>query len=233
LESTVDGQAQTLDDTFTQELTVKVDQTGKIVHEEASTTTGTPSEGLITGQMFDPSDFSSQFSIIYPRSGQAKIGEVWTESSTVPMPSVGQDLTVNTKAKLTGISSEGGRDTATIEYETSIPLDMTMDLEALFGGFMGDAEGADFVFVMTIKGDLSYAGTATVDRATGRTITSDGTGAMRFEMTITDASEELVPLDQRGPFATDMSITMTAKEVEAGAVPSPTPPGGTNTTNGS
>ncbi len=233
LESTVDGQAQTLDDTFTQELTVKVDQTGKIVHEEASTTTGTPSEGLITGQMFDPSDFSSQFSIIYPRSGQAKIGEVWTESSTVPMPSVGQDLTVNTKAKLTGISSEGGRDTATIEYETSIPLDMTMDLEALFGGFMGDAEGADFVFVMTIKGDLSYAGTATVDRATGRTITSDGTGAMRFEMTITDASEELVPLDQRGPFATDMSITMTAKEVEAGAVPSPTTPGGTNTTNGS
>lgn len=226
LESTIDGQTQTLDDTFTQELTVKVDQTGKIVQDQATTTTGMPSEGLITGQMFDPSDFSSQFSIIYPESGQAKVGEEWTQESTVPMPTMGQDLTVSTRAKLIGVSSEGGRETATIEYETRIPLDMTMDLGALFGGFMGDVEGADFVFVMTIKGDLSYAGTAQVDRTTGQTITSDGTGAMKFQMSITDASEELVPLDQRGPFATDMTITMTAKEVEPGATPAPTTPSG-------
>ncbi|MBN1631355.1 MAG: hypothetical protein JW990_16455 [Thermoleophilia bacterium] len=233
LESVVDGQAQALDATFTQDLTVRVDQTGKIVQDQATTTSGAPSEGLITGQMFDPSDFSSQFSIIYPESGQAKVGEEWTQSSTVPMPSMGQDLTVNTKAKLTGVSSEGGRETAAIEYETNIPLDMTIDLGALFGDLMGGTEAADLVFVMSIKGDLSYAGTARVDRATGQSITSDSTGSMKFEMSITDASEELVPLDQRGPFATDMSITMTAKEVEVGATSAPTAPteGGTTTSS--
>jgi len=227
LESIIDGQASALDDTLTQELTVRVDHTGKIVQEEATTTSGTPSEGLITGQMFDPSDFSSQFSIIYPESGQAKVGEEWTQSSAVPMPTMGQDLAANTKAKLAGISSEGGRETATVEYETSIPLDMTIDLGALFGDFMGDDEAADLVFVMSIKGNLAYAGTAQVDRSTGQTITSDGTGVMTFEMSITDASEELVPLDQRGPFASDMSITMTAKEVEVGVAAAPTGPAST------
>lgn len=221
LESTVDGQAETLDGSATQEISMKVDQTGKVVQDDTtSTSTGMGAEALFTGQMFDPTDFNNQFSILYPEAGQAKVGEAWTRSSTVPVPSLGQEITVTTKATLTAVGTENGRETASIDYETSIPLDMSIDLGAMFEGLMGGStEAADMVFVMSIKGDLAYTGTAQVDRATGQTITSDSTATIDFEMNITDASEEMVPLDQRGPFTSNMDLTITVTEAEPGNAP--------------
>jgi len=78
----------------------------------------------VSGMPFDLSDLSSQFSnLVFPADGTAKVGEEWESTATVPMTGMDQEISATTKAKLTAASTENGREVATIDYTTAVPMD--------------------------------------------------------------------------------------------------------------
>jgi hypothetical protein len=217
LESTVNGEAKDLTGQEPKVVTITVDKTGKVISTES---TDAGSNFLESGQMFGSSDFGGEFSnMIYPADGTAKVGEEWTSTSTMPLPGMDQELNVTTVGRLTGISTENGREVATIEYSTTIPMDLKLDLgemlRAMMEGFGTEStEGEDMAFKMTMKGDIVFTGVAKVETATGQAVSSDGDGTIDFEMQITEAPEEIVPSNQRGPFTSNMTMTVTMVEVQ-------------------
>jgi hypothetical protein len=220
LESTVNGEVQDIAGQEPEVVTMTVDKTGKVVATESADGTGVGSEFLESGQMFGSSDFGSQFSnMMYPEDGTAKVGEEWTSTSTMPLTGMDQELTITTKSKLTAVATENGRELATIEYSTTIPMDLTLDLgamlQAMMEGFGTEGtEGEDMAFKMTMKGDIVFTGVAKVETATGQAVSSDGDGTVDFEMLITEAPELFVPSDQRGPFTSNMTMTVSVVEVQ-------------------
>jgi hypothetical protein len=216
LAMTVDGQAQDLTGQETQEFNMTVDKTGKVLAVQGADGADAASSLLESGNLFDSNSLANEFTnILYPADGTAKVGEEWTIESTVPLSGLDQELTVTTKAKLVSVSTENGRQVATIAYTTSVPMDLELDLGALLSAMMGGSEGSsDFGFKMTMKGTMEFTGTGRVDTATGQAISSDAAGSMDIQMEITEAPEMSVPKDQRGPFATTMTMTMSVVEVK-------------------
>ncbi len=218
LERTIDGAAEDLTGVVPGEVTMTVDKTGKVLSTEGLDESGLSSALLGSGTI-DPSEFGTQFSYItYPADGTAKVGEEWTSSSTMPL--MDQELTVSTKFKLLSVSTENGRQVANIEYTTTLPMDLTLDLGALLQGMMQGLGGTDtastesIAFKMTLKGGADVAGTSKVDMASGQAISNDGQGTMDMTIEVTEAPEDMVPADQRGPATVKMTMTITAVEAE-------------------
>jgi hypothetical protein len=89
-------------------------------------------------------------------------------------------------------------------------MDMELDLGALFSSMFGGGDGSapETVFKIAMKGDVRFTGTATVDTATGQAVRTDSDGTMDISLEVTEAPQDLVPSDQRGPYRTNMTYTM-------------------------
>ena len=220
LEMTSNGAAADLTGQEPQKTTMTVDKTGKVLSVEGPDDSEAASAFMASGMPFDFTDLSDQFAnLVYPSDGTAKVGEEWESTFTMPLSGMDQEITASTKAKLTAVAAEEGRETATIDYTIAMPMDLTLDLgamlKAMMEGFGGGDEmsGEELDFVMTMKGDIEVPGTARVDRATGQLISLDSDGTMTIEMEITEAPEDMVPADERGPFKMNLTMTMTQVEV--------------------
>lgn len=219
LEMTSDGEPVDLTGQEPQKITMTVDKTGKVLSVEGPEGSDAASALMSSGLPLDFADLSNQFSnLMLPSDGTARVGEQWESTASMPLTGMDQEIAVTTKAELTGVSTEDGRETATIAFTTTVPMDLTLDLGAMLQAMMegfGDEDlmGGDLDFVMTLKGDIEMPGTAIIDRATGQAISTSSDGTMEIEMEITEAPEFMVPESERGPFTMNMTMTMTLVEV--------------------
>lgn len=193
-----------------QTITITMDRAGKVLSTVGA---ADAASGLIeSGNFLDARDLESRLgSMIFPDDGKAKIGEEWRSVYSVPLSGLDRELTVETTSKLVSVATENGRQVATIEYVSALPMDMELDLGALFSrmsGSGGDGSTVDIVFKIAMKGDVRFTGTTTVDTATGRAIRTDSNGTMDLSLEVTEAPQTLVPSDQRGPYRTNMTYTM-------------------------
>ena len=217
LELSAEGQPLDTAGQGAQEITVKVDRTGKVLSVEGLEEGGVASDVLGSQLPFDPTEFTNQFSVAFPENGEAKVGDEWSASSTFPFPGTGQDLTATTKAKLTAVATENGRQMATIDYTVTMPMDLTLDLGALLqqvGENAGGGDLGDAAFKMTMSGGMDFEGTAKVNTTDGRAVSTDGVATIKIEMAVSEAPEEMVPQNERGPFTIDMNISITMEETE-------------------
>ena len=216
LEVVQNGQPQDVTGTPPQTATVVMDTTGKVL----STVGGEDAaSGLLSsGSFLNPSDLSGELnSVLFPRDGTAKVGEKWTSTSAIPLTGLNQEIEVTTKAKLVSVASENGVQVATIEYTTTLPMDLDLDLGQLFSSMFGgsdDGSTLDIVFKMTTKGSLELSGTTRVDVATGQPVTGNANGTMDFSIEVTEAPEMFVPKDQRGPYDSMMNLDIQVTRVE-------------------
>jgi hypothetical protein len=216
LESVQDGEAQDFGSTLPQTVTIVMDTTGKVLSmvggEDAAS-------GLLdTGSFLNPSDLTGELNnVFFPKDGTAKVGEKWTSTSTLPLTGLDQEIEVTTKAKLVGVATENGAQVATIEYTTTMPMDLDLDLGQLFSSMFGGSDSGsslDIVFKMTTKGSLELSGTAKVDVTTGQPVSGNANGTMDFSIEVTEAPEMFVPKDQRGPYNSVMTLDMRVTRVE-------------------
>jgi hypothetical protein len=210
------GVAQDLTALLPQTVTVTMDPTGKLLSTQGG---ADAAAGLLdSGSFLDPQDLGSEIgSLVFPVDGKAKVGEQWTSTSTIPLSGLDQELTVTTKAKLTGVATENGMQVASVDYVTKLPMDLEFDLGSLFSTMFGssdDGSTLDLVFKMVMKGAVEFGGTTKVDLATGRAVTSDTDGTMDISMEVTEAPEVFVPSDQRGPFSSKMTLAMQVTRLE-------------------
>ena len=216
LEASADGQPIDTGEQSSQDVTMKIDQTGKVLSVEGLESGGVASGLVDSGLPFDPTEFTNQFSVPFPPDGLGKVGDEWSATSKFPIPGVGQELTATTKAKLTAVATENGRQIATIDYTVNLPMDLTIDLGALLqqmGESTDSTDLGDVAFKMTMAGAMDFTGTAKVDTADGRTISSDGNATLKVEMAISEAPEDMVPQSERGPFTMDMILSIKMQEV--------------------
>ena len=216
VETSEGGQTQDLTGALPQTVTVVIDKTGNVLSTQGGEDAAA---GLIdSGSFLDPTDLSSELNnLLFPADGTAKVGEQWTTKSTIPLTGLDQELEVTTKAKLVGVATEDGLQVATIEYTTTMPMDLELDLGPLFSAMLGgsdDGSGLDLVFKMTTKGSVKLSGTTKVDTSTGQAVTTQATGTMDFAIEVTEAPEMLVPKDQRGPYDSAMTLEMQLVRVE-------------------
>lgn len=217
LEASADGKPIDPGPQTAQEVTVKVDRTGRVVSVEGLDQSGLASGLFESGLPFDPTEFTNQFSVPFPEDGLGEVGDEWSATSTYPLPGMGQDVTATTKARLIAVTAENARQVATIDYSVAIPMDLTLDLGAMLQQIaegMGAGDTGDVAFKMTMEGGVDFEGTAKVDTADGRALFADGIAALKIEMAITEAPENMVPQDQRGPFTMDMTLAIKMVEVE-------------------
>lgn len=221
LASAVDGAEQDLSGETPRTSVVTMDTTGRVVavegYDEADATTGS----------FDASGFSAFFDyldarydptvVLFPEDGLAEIGEEWTAAYTIPLPGMGKELTVTTQARLISVSAGDGRQVATIEHSSTMPLDVTLDLSAFFRAQLeGTAYVSDLtsvVVTMTLQGRIDYTATSVVDLATGQLVSAEGEAGMTIALTYSEAPEEIIPPGRRGPFT--MTATGARTIVEA------------------
>jgi hypothetical protein len=216
LETVQDGQSQDFGSTLPQAVTIVMDTTGKVLSMQGGEDAAS---GLLdTGSFLNPSDLTGELNnVFFPTDGTAKVGEKWTSTSTLPLTGLDQEIEVTTKAKLTGIATENGVQVATIEYTTTMPMDLDLDLGQLFSTMFGGSDsgsGLDIVFKMTTKGSLELSGTTRVDTATGQAVSGKANGTMDFSIKVTEAPEMFVPKDQRGPYNSAMTLDMQVTRVE-------------------
>lgn len=211
LEASADGQPMPTGAEASQEVTMQVDEAGKVLAIEGPDTAEAAAGFFESGMPFDPSQFSNQLGVLLPEGGLGKVGDEWSDTSTFPIPGMGEDITANTKARFVSLAAENGREIATIDYSIEVPLDLELDLGAMLqdlGGQMGASDMSGLKFKMTISGKLTFTGTAKVDTADGQTAAMNGTLDMTMDMEITEAPDGTIPSDQRGPFALDMEATI-------------------------
>lgn len=209
-----------------QKVTVTVDRTGRTLSVTGVGDGEAALDHMFTGAPFNFNDLSGHMSevIIFPADGTARIGEEWESTAKVPLSGLDQEITATSKSKLTAVSTENGRETATIEFVSSAPMDLRLDLGAMLAALMegfggGQAPAEDITFVMTLKGKMEFPGVTQVDRATGRPISLSSDGAMNLEMEIAEAPADMVPADQRGPFKMNLTVTLDMVEVRPQASP--------------
>ena len=102
-----------------------MDTTGKVLSMEGGEDAAA---GLLdTGSFLNPSDLTGELNnVFFPKDGTAKVGEKWTSTSTLPLTGLGQEIEVTTKAKLVDVATENGAQVATIEYTTTMPMDLEL-----------------------------------------------------------------------------------------------------------
>jgi hypothetical protein len=217
LEATADGKPVDAGSQTPQEITAQIDRTGKVLSVQGLDQSGSASGLTDSGLPFDPTQLTDQFSVPFPEKGLGAVGDEWSATSTFPLPGVGQDITATTKAKMIALATENGRQIATIDYSVAVPMDLTLDLGAMLQKMAenaGRSDTAGIAFKMTMAGGMDYKGTAKVDTADGRAVSTDGVATIKIDMRITEAPDELVPRDQRGPFSMNMTLSIKMVEVE-------------------
>ncbi len=180
LEMVQNGEIQDLSLLMPQTATVTMDSTGRILSTQGA---GDAAAGLVdSGSFLNPTDLGGQLStLMFPTDGTVKAGEEWTGTSAIPLAGLGKELTVTTKAKLLGVSTDNGAQVATVEYVTTLPMDLELDLGTYFSAMFGssdDGSSLDLVFKMATKGVIQFGGTATIDLATGQAVVSDADGTI-------------------------------------------------------
>ena len=97
-------------------------------------------------------------------------------------------------------------------------MDLTIDLGALMGMLMEGAasEGLpdDLKLVMTMTGSQSYKGTSTVNLSKGLPAVLDTDGSLNVGIAITEAPEDMIPEDERGPFNIDITMKIKLAQVK-------------------
>jgi len=202
-----------------EEVTMKVDSTGKVISVEGG---GDPASGVagsfFAGLPFDPSQLTDQLNLLFPEDGLAKVGEEWSVTSAFPLPGLDQEVTATSTGKVVSVETMDGREMANIEYTVAMPLDLAIDMGALLQGLMGAMGGsdqaADIALVITMAGAMDYASTAQVEIETGRAQSNDGVMDLVMDMEITEAPEDMVPADERGPFSIKLNMNVKTVAVE-------------------
>ncbi len=222
LDRTMDRRPQDFSDCRPQEMTMTVDRTGLVTSFHAD------SEGLVDSglpgyrqedQYAAMLDSACDLTALHhPDDGHARVGEEWLVTYELGLPGL-REVKATLSAKLREVRVEGGRQVAVIDYTVTTPTRTeTSDGSAPFLDMVGDrwnpGEMGELVVEMTTTNELSYEGTATVDTATGRVISSEGTVTMWNEYAYTKAPEALIPLDERGPFRWGGTSAVTLTEVE-------------------
>ncbi len=202
-----------------QEVTMQIDSTGKVISIDGGDDPASGVAGsLFAGLPFDPSQLTDQLNVVFPEDGVGQVGEEWTATSTFPLPGLDQEVTATSTGKVVSVETVDGREMANVEYTITMPLDLTIDLGALLQGLMGamggSDESADIALVITMRGAMDYAGTAQIETETGRAQSSDGVMDLLMDMEITEAPEDMVPAEERGPFSVDLNMTVDMVAVE-------------------
>jgi hypothetical protein len=223
LDRTMDGEPQDFSDLKPQEVTMTVDRTGLVTSVEAEygSSMDSDSPGYHQSDQYAAAlDAVCDITALhYPEDGTARVGEEWSITYSTSVPDIPGETTATMVGKLTAISTENGRQVAVIDYTVTTPArEETTDLSASYRETLADRwdedEMGELVVKMLAKNELGYVGRARVDTATGRVISSEGTVTMRTDYTYTEAPEELLPLDQRGPFGWGGTATVTLVEVK-------------------
>lgn len=219
MEMIAEGQTETLPVDQLPQVTVKMDQYGKVLSVDGAA--GGPLGGILglSGSLpFDPSQMSGSALVGLPPSGKLAVGEEWTTTVEQPIPGFGQTVQATTKAKITSLTKEGDDQIAGIDFSLDVPLDLTIDLGALMGGLAQGASSeslpADFKFVMTMKGAETMSGTSTVNLSKGLPVALDADATMKFAFAISEAPEDMVPADERGPFEIDITMKVKLAQVK-------------------
>ncbi len=218
MEMIAEGQTETMPADELPSVTIKMDEYGKIISMDGAT--GGPLGGIMgdSGLPFDPAQLSGTALVGLPPSGKLTVGEEWTTTSEYPIPGLGQSVQATTKAKITALAKDGDNQLATIDFTFDIPMDLTIDLGALMGMLMEGAasEGLpdDLKLVMTMTGSQSYKGTSTVNLSKGLPAVLDTDGSLNIGIAITEAPEDMIPEDERGPFNIDITMKIKLAQVK-------------------
>jgi hypothetical protein len=205
IQHTLDGEKQTLDPTA--EATLKIAATGRVVSIEGFGDVGArvQQSGDI-GPVLDYLDVGYTLeNVIYPKDGLAKVGEEWSDDYTITIPGMTETISVKTKAKLTSVTKEDGKQIAVIDYTYELlPFTFFADMsealreEARAAGYQGDL--AALVYKMSMTAAEKVSGQAKMDLVTGQPVSIKVDLEMSAGFTLIDAPVDLVPLDQRGPY---------------------------------
>jgi hypothetical protein len=217
--NTTDGVKQTLNPIT--EATLKIAPTGRVVSVEGFDGLGAQVKqtGDI-GPVLDYLDVGYALeNVIYPEDGLAKVGEEWSDEYTITLPGMTEVISVKTKAKLTSVVKEGGKQIAVIDYTYELlPFTFFVDMseaireEARANSYQGDL--AALVYKMSMTGAQVVSGQARMDLATGQPVSINVDLEMSASFTLTDAPADLFPLDQRGPYGMTATGTGTMTRVK-------------------
>ncbi|MBC7294671.1 MAG: hypothetical protein H5T84_11360, partial [Thermoleophilia bacterium] len=155
LEATAAGQSMDLGSERAKQMTVKMDQAGRVLAVESPES----SELSIFGDSGLPIDTSDLTGLnpLFPSNGKAKVGEEWSQTATIPLAGTGQEVKATVKAKLTALTTENGREIATVDYSLNMPVDLTLDLGEMLKQMaqgMGSTNTGDVNFKMSMKGTV-------------------------------------------------------------------------------
>jgi hypothetical protein len=217
LKMTAEGQTESLPANTIPSVTMQVDSEGRIVSVDGGNA-GMPFGMGMSELPFDPSQFGAQMTVVTPEGGLGEIGDEWTATNTMPIPGTGQEVTTTVKATLVGLDTVDGQTLATIDYTLDVPMDIEIDLAEMMRGVgleqMMDEMGDDFAFKMTMAGLQTMAGTTKINMSKGVPVSFAGDVSMVLEFGITEAPEDMIPAEERGPFGMDMKLKITLDQVQ-------------------
>lgn len=216
---TSEGRTEDMPTDSLPQVTAKVDEYGRIVSVEGA------DAGLLgsifgtggSGSPVDASQLGGTAMVPLPKEG-LEVGKEWTETVEQTIPGLGEKVQVVTTAKLTALDEVDGAQIATVDFTTTTPMDLTIDLGkimAQMGQTMtSDTTADEFKFVMAMEGEQLFSGTTRVNLSKGLPAAFEGGGRMQFSISIVEAPEDMVPADQRGPFDIDMTMDITLEQVK-------------------
>jgi hypothetical protein len=221
VERTLDGAAQDLTTEEPHLTTIIADEYGKVASvagsDDSAVTSGSFDSAGVS-QFFEYLDYNYDLTaVLYPEDGKAGVGDEWSSDYAIPLAGMGKELTVSTTAKLISVSTEDGRQVAVIEHSSKLPMEVTLDLSAYYRAALeGSSYAGDLTILvvkMTAAGEITYTGVSRIDTATGRLMSGEGDSTISMKLAYTEAPEDLLPSDQRGPFAMDATGIVTIVEV--------------------
>jgi len=216
---TSEGKTEEMDLGSVPEVTAKVDKHGKIVSVEGADSgiLGSFLGTNTSSSPIDPSQISGTSMVPFPTDA-VEVGDEWTTTVEQKVPGLEQTVQVTTTAKLTALDELEGAQIATVDFTTTTPMDLEIDLGAIMAAMSqamtSESTPDDFKLVMGMDGEESFSGTTRVNLSKGLPVGFEGEGHMKISVTITEAPEEMVPADQRGPYDIDMTMDITLEQVK-------------------
>lgn len=222
LETIAEGETETIPVDQIPSVTVTMDKYGKI-------TSMSGAAGGVLGSLmradnegaallFDASQLGGSAMVSLPPGGKVAVGEEWTTTTDTPVPMLGQSVQTTTKAKITSLSKEGDNQIVGVDFDQDTPMDLSIDLGALMGQMIPkgttDSLPEDFAFLMTLAGTQSFSGATTVNLTKGLPVKYEADGVMKYQLAISEAPEDMVPADERGPFDIDITMKIRLNQVK-------------------
>jgi hypothetical protein len=220
LEVSSGGQAMPLPQQQIPEITVKIDEQGKVISVEGLEGVLPPGVSL-SNLPFDPAQFSGQTNVLFPEGGLAEPGDTWEATTNYPLPGSDQGVESRVTGKLLSVSEVEGRQVAEVEFAVDTPMDVTLDLGALMAQMgldklipQGEGQG-DLAFKMSIKGAQDFKGITRVDLESGAPVDLNGDMAiMAMTVEVIEAPSVVVPEDERGPMTIDITAKLELQQVD-------------------